>query len=720
MKNWNVLTECKSEINANNIKIFIYRMKIRDLNEKHIENFFLVRELMNLNNNKFIVFYEEYIASFEEIKIWRKTKYEEAYNKEIDLNSPKEKKLLERLLLKDITENVNIKEYKAIRNSIYFKNEVYDLHGIIIYRYIDFDINIEEDGSIIVGFDVKHSFEYKDNLIKNKDINTGDKVKDHVNNITYTFLKWADFTIGEYNKYLGGSIVDYYKNKNKENIISNVSKETKAVIVINNKNQEFPYSPNLLKKVCTFNMIPLKAKPSVDLAIKLPVHDKMELLKNSFFNITKETKYLKLIKNNIVIDKLGYQVIKINAPNLIFGNNKFMRFNNFNGLNNYGVYDSKTIKVTYFIDPEILTSEEEKKKVKNFANKIEDYSKKLGVILERQRKNNEVKFKSINISNENVFAYDLKKILEKYNQKETVIFILKDGNIRKYYEIIKNTFGYMGSIASQCISYSTVLKTRAAEDKGNFEKYIYFNILLGIYGKSGVQPWILEEPLNSDCLIGLDITRENNVNKTGIIQVVGKDGRVLRSKIISAFVKGEKIPKDIMKITVLEAITAFEKAYNKKPKHITFHRDGINREELEDIKELLNELKIEFDYIEITKDTNRRMATMKDERQENKSKEDMKWDTVLGQSYVKGNIGFICTTKSFSFGMAKPLRIKKVYGSLDMKNILSDVYKLTFMHVGALNKIRLPITTYYADLSATFGLRNLMPTEEETNLLHFI
>ena len=90
MKNWNVLTECKNTINAKDIKIFIYKMKVRDLNEKHIENFFLARELVNLNN-KYVVFYEEYIASFEEIKVWGKIKYQEVYNKEIDISSNKEK-----------------------------------------------------------------------------------------------------------------------------------------------------------------------------------------------------------------------------------------------------------------------------------------------------------------------------------------------------------------------------------------------------------------------------------------------------------------------------------------------------------------------------------------------------------------------------------------------------------------------------------------------------
>ena len=42
------------------------------------------------------------------------------------------------------------------------------------------------------------------------------------------------------------------------------------------------------------------------------------------------------------------------------------------------------------------------------------------------------------------------------------------------------------------------------------------------------------------------------------------------------------------------------------------------------------------------------------------------------------------------------------------------------MRVGAINKIRLPITTYYADLSSTYGNRDLIPSNIDTNYLYFI
>ena len=55
-----------------------------------------------------------------------------------------------------------------------------------------------------------------------------------------------------------------------------------------------------------------------------------------------------------------------------------------------------------------------------------------------------------------------------------------------------------------------------------------------------------------------------------------------------------------------------------------------------------------------------------------------------------------------------------------MQNIIEDVYKLSFMHIGSIMKSRLPITTHYADLSSIYSHRDFMPKKIDTNILHFI
>ena len=328
----------------------------------------------------------------------------------------------------------------------------------------------------------------------------------------------------------------------------------------------------------------------------------------------------------------------------------------------------------------------------------------LGVKLDRVKLKDKVNFKEIKIDNEDIFSYELKKIASNYN--ETTIVILSEENLSKYYNIIKKTFSGGNEIPTQCIGFDTLSYNEKNKDS------IFLNILLGIYAKSGIQPWILKEKLNSDCFIGLDVSRENKVNKAGVIQVVGKDGKVLKTKVISASQSGEKIKLETLKEIVFEAVGSYENAYGCRPKHITFHRDGISREELENLKNTMNNLGIEFDYIEITKGINRRIATISDDKQ---------WKTVMGRCYYKDDSAFICTTKPYEgMGMAQPIRIRRVFGSLDIEKIVEDAYKLTFMHVGAINKIRLPITTYYADLSSTYGNRDLIPSNIDTNCLYFI
>ena len=172
MREFNVITEFKNSINANNIEIYIYKMRVRDFENKHNENYDIVKELIKLNNNPTIIFYEQYIASFIEIQNWGSEKYIDVEKRIITLDS-NEKKILERLLLKEIKDSIDKEKYKVIKNSIYINKPVYYEKGIKIDRYFNFDININFNNEIIIGFDTKHIFEYINTLeceIKNDNV----------------------------------------------------------------------------------------------------------------------------------------------------------------------------------------------------------------------------------------------------------------------------------------------------------------------------------------------------------------------------------------------------------------------------------------------------------------------------------------------------------------------------------------------------------------------
>ncbi len=239
------------------------------------------------------------------------------------------------------------------------------------------------------------------------------------------------------------------------------------------------------------------------------------------------------------------------------------------------------------------------------------------------------------------------------------------------------------------------------------------NILLGLYAKSELQPWILKTPLNSDCFIGLDVSHEDGRHTSGIVQVVGKDGKVLSSRNVSSSEAGEKISANTLEEIIFEVIHQYRESYSSNLNHLTIHRDGKSfAEEIEAIQGILSKLSISFDYVSVIKRNNRRMATITDNGQ---------WETKMGTAYVKGNMAYLCATDPRdNVGMAVPLKIVQQTQELTIQQILSDIYHLSFMHIGALNKSRLPITTHYADLCSTQYNRGYMPKDHNSKALYFV
>lgn len=165
----------------------------------------------------------------------------------------------------------------------------------------------------------------------------------------------------------------------------------------------------------------------------------------------------------------------------------------------------------------------------------------------------------INIKNENVFELNIIQIIENYNNP--VLVILEKENIDKYYETLKKIFGGRNNIPTQFVDLDTIKKCDPKIDNKRGKESIFLNILLGIYCKSGIQPWVLANGLSADCYIGLDVCRENNMSTAGLIQVIGKDGRVLKSKTISSHQSGEKIQINILKDIIFEAKQAYKNTY---------------------------------------------------------------------------------------------------------------------------------------------------------------
>ena len=706
LNNFNGITEFKNELKSSDIKIWIYTLPVKDLDKKHRENYDNIKFLKKENKDILIIeFNENLIGSFDEIKNWGEIKYTKGEYRNIQANISTERKLLERMLLQEIRQSSDKSKYEIInneKNCVYIKQALLNKDNIILKRKINFDVNINEDENIIVGFDLSHSYDYNNTLAEELNIvKSGDKVKDYYNHIVYEFVSVADFSISDVNEYMQCSIIDYYKNKNQSYIVDKLNPKTKAVLVSKNKNI-FPYIPNRLKRVCDYGNLESRILKECSEHTKLSAHKKMKLSIDITEDILVNSQYTKFNKKNMLIESLGYKKHTLPKPRFIFGNSK-KHSSILYGLPENGSYENREINIMYFIDPNILKNKSKYDKMLKFSLNLEQFSKDMGVVLNRQKSN--VSFKSINIDNKDKFECDIRRIVDNY--KNPVIVIMDDENCEKYYSSIKKIFGNKHNIATQFISFSTLNYNEKNKNA------VLLNILLGIYGKSGIQPWILEGQLTADCYIGLDVSRENKLNTVGIIQIVGKDGRILKSKSLTSPQSGEKINTDTIREIFYEAVASYEKIYNEYPKHIVIHRDGISREELDILKETAKNLDIKFEYVEITKNVNRRIATFKTS--------DGLWETEMGSYYTKENFAYIVTTNPYEkIGMAKPLRIKRVHGEQTMDNIVEDVYKLSFMHIGSILKSRLPVTTHYADLSSTYGNRELMPNNIDSNALHFI
>ena len=706
LNNFNGITEFKNELKSSDIKIWIYTLPVKDLDKKHRENYDNIKFLKKENKDILIIeFNENLIGSFDEIKNWGEIKYTKGEYRNIQANISTERKLLERMLLQEIRQSSDKSKYEIInneKNCIYIKQALLNKDNIILKRKINFDVNINEDENIIVGFDLSHSYDYNNTLAEELNIvGPGDKVKDYYNHIVYEFVSVADFSISDVNEYMQCSIIDYYKNKNQSYIVDKLNPKTKAVLVSKNKNI-FPYIPNRLKRVCDYGNLESRILKECSEHTKLSAHKKMKLSIDITEDVLVNSQYTKFNKKNMLIENLGYKKHTLPKPRFIFGNSK-KHSSILYGLPENGCYENREINIMYFIDPNILKNKSKYDKMLKFSLNLEQFSKDMGVVLNRQKSN--VSFKSINIDNKDKFECDIRRIVDNY--KNPVIVIMDDENCEKYYSSIKKIFGNKHNIATQFISFSTLNYNEKNKNA------VLLNILLGIYGKSGIQPWILDGKLTADCYIGLDVSRENKLNTVGIIQIVGKDGRILKSKSLTSPQSGEKINTDTIREIFYEAVASYEKIYNEYPKHIVIHRDGISREELDILKETAKNLDIKFEYVEITKNVNRRIATFKTS--------DGLWETEMGSYYTKENFAYIVTTNPYEkIGMAKPLRIKRVHGEQTMDKIVEDVYKLSFMHIGSILKSRLPVTTHYADLSSTYGNRELMPNNIDSNALHFI
>lgn len=715
MVNYYALTQWKLNTKSDEIKIHIYKMPVLDMEKIHHENGQIVSQLRKQNKYKITSFCNSYIASFEKLENWKDVPGYDKYEfRTIDISNPTERALLERMILKKL-ENTN--NHKGFRGLFIFERVEHqkDFNDVIAKRALSLDVHVDREGFIYIGFELVHRFFRKENILKkvlNGSIEKGTELMD-TQSKHYLYLGLDGTTVSDYNEALRKSILEYYESVGREREVAHVPTNTPTVIVTNknSSNYQIVYPPQLLFEACTYEQLGHQTVKKVNSYIKLSPHDKMTISIALLTEILNNNRhFLRYDKKGLLVQNQNYKVMNLNSPKLLFGNGQ-TSFNTISALRNGHIFDSEKkneLTIHFFTEDIIVQSLREKndtgEKVLGFIKDIKELSLRLGIELNIHQSSKEiVDYTNVSFKSNAEFKQKLKKISSQL--EHLTIVLASEKNAETCYETLKKECA-RHDIPTQVVT----MKTLDIREKG--KEYALLNILLGIYAKAGIQPWILAEQMNSDCYIGLDVSHENGRHSTGIVQVVGKDGRILDSGPMSSTEAGEIIRLETLEEIVSNAVYKYEEEFKERPKHITFHRDGKGHDsEIESLKKITDEYQIDFDYISIIKNANRRMCVIESEG----------WKTEIGLVYMKEKNAFLTATNPHSsVGMAKPIKITQLHGTLNFKDVIQDIYSLSYMHIGALNKSRLPITIHYADLSSTYYNRGLIPVTNTGKSLHFL
>lgn len=722
MQRYYALNQMKSVTKSKDIQIHIYKMPVFDVEKIHQENGQVVGKLKKQNGYQIIGFYQSYIASFEEIKNWEGVPNFDAHEfRSINLSSEMERSLLERVILRKLE---STKGYRGFKGVFVFEGKEYrkEIDDVIAKRTLHLDIYVNEDGDIYIGFELTHRFFRKENIFKKVINNTIDEDTEVMDIQGKHFLyKGVDKkTVSDPIEVLGGrSILEYFEINGRKNEVKDIEPDTPVVLVANKNNESrmVYYAPQMLFEACTFAQLPTKTSKYINSYIKLDANSRMRASLDMLFEILdKNTELIQCNKGGILVKNQNCEINFLKIPMLLFGKGR-KSTSPFSALKNgqiFGATEKSELTIHFFAEDTIVSSFKNNDgvgyKVRQFIEEIKTLSLKLGVELHIHQTSKEIKdYTNVSFQNIAEFKQKLKSISSQL-QYPTVV-VASEKSVENCYETLKKECA-RHNIPTQVVTTDTL------DIKESTKIYALLNILLGIYAKAGIQPWVLAEKMHSDCYIGLDVSHENGRHSTGIVQIVGRDGRVLDSGPMSSTEAGEIIRSETIEEIVANAVYAYEKEFQERPKHITIHRDGNGHDvEIKSLQKVMGEYNISFDYISVVKDARRRMCVFIDAEK----KEDKKWETELGLVYSKKNVAFLTATNPRpTIGTAKPIRITQLYGNLDFKHVIQDIYSLSYMHIGALNKSRLPITIHYADLSSTYYNRGLIPNTNTKKSLHFL
>lgn len=626
--------------------------------------------------------------------------------RDINPSIPLERRLLERLLSRSFELSQNRADYLASYGKVIPRKPTQVVGGIEIRRYLQFDMNVDESGRITVGFELSHQYSHVQNIEEMLRRAPGKiepkcLVVNRVDHQTYWYVRQLESSIVDPILPNGQSLKEYHIANGRESWVHSLPDHTPAVECLNHKDKPLSFVPQFLKLVSSFDQVPAPAQKVSKLAPSKRVQT-MFLTAEDHLQQWKQKAEFPLSFDRWGLDakKKGYVPLTLTDPLLVFGKGRKDR-NPYRGLSAGGIHETpkSSLACQYLLDDDILRkvlAGEKGKRILPIEKELSKRSAQLGVPLTLKGPVHRIQF-----SDSQKTRVKLMELSEQVAPGCPLIVVADRKNLSKgLYGLLKQVLGKDYAVSTQVVTMDTL-----ELQKGRSTALL--NLLLGVYVKSGIQPWVLSEPLYSPCFIGLDVSREDGKHGAGVVQTIGTDGRVLWSKPVTSVEAGEKIGPETLEKIVAETVFRFRKRYRRVPDHITFHRDGKGHwEEIEALNRIAESHGIKFDYISLVKKAGRRMA-MREEKQG-------AWKNPMGVALLKGDTAYLCATDPADFlGMAQPVRIQQRTGTLKMEEIVEDIFKLSYMNVHAINKSRLPVTVNYADKSSTFFNRGMLPTHVE-------
>jgi len=248
-------------------------------------------------------------------------------------------------------------------------------------------------------------------------------------------------------------------------------------------------------------------------------------------------------------------------------------------------------------------------------------------------------------------------------------------------------------------------------------KYAFDNIVLGIVGKTGSIPYVLETPLEyADMVVGIDIARRRkerlsgSVNVAAVARIYFSDGQFVRYVIHDEPIEGETLPPNLL-----------QKMFPSKEfggKRVVIHRDGKWRgDEKSVLQNWAKEIGAELLLVEVIKSGAPRLYSYESFDRGPRGVCQAYKGTTLKLS--SGEAIVVSTPPPFRNATAQPLRVRTGPG-FTIEEALHSVMSLTLLHYGSTRQPRLPVTIHYSNKIAGLALNGVKPRELVGSRLYWL